>query len=93
MVEVEFLVNAVTLAIVVVILAFVSIAYYRTRINRLLVLLLLTVLLGTNMLVAIAEELLEESVPYFDLLASLLSLGIALLLLVTILNRFSWEPE
>lgn len=93
MVEVEFLVNAATLAIALVILVFVGIAYYRTRLNRLLVLLLLTVLLATNMLVAIAEEILEESAPYLDLLASLLSLGIVLLLLITIISRFSWEPE
>lgn len=93
MVEVELLVNAVTLAIVLVVLAFVGIAYYRTRINRLLVLLLLTVLLGANMLVAIAEEFLEGGVPYIGLLTSLLSLGISLLFLVTIIRRFSWEPK
>lgn len=93
MVEIEFLVNVVTFAIVLVVLAFVGIAYYRTRINRLLVLLLLSALLGTNMLVAIAEEFLEKGAPYIDLLTSLLSLGIAVLLLVTVISRFSWEPE
>jgi hypothetical protein len=92
MVDVEFLVNAVTLAVVLVVLVFVSIAYYRTRLRGLLVLFLLAALLGVNMGVSLAEEFIEAGVPYLDLLTSLLSLGIALLLLVTIVRRFSWGP-
>lgn len=93
MVEVELLVNAITLAVVLVVLVLVGVAYWRTRIRRLLVLLLLAGLLGLNMVVGIAEELVEESVPVLDVVASLLSLGIALLLLVTVLRRFQWEPR
>lgn len=93
MVEAELIISAITLLVVVVILAFVGVAYYRTRLRRLLVLLLLAVLLGVNMVVSIAEEFLEQGVPYIELLSSLFALGIALLLLVTIVRRFEWEPE
>lgn len=93
MVEVEILVNLVTLAVVLVVIAFVSVAYYRTRIRSLLVLFLLAALLGVNMLVGISEEFLEEGIPYIGVLTSLLSLGIALLLLITIVRRFSWAPD
>lgn len=93
MVEAELIISTITLLVVVVILAFVGVAYYRTRLRRLLVLLLLAVLLGVNMLVSIAEEFLEQGVPYIELLSSLFALGIALLLLVTIVRRFEWEPE
>lgn len=89
MVEVELLVNVLTLAVVLVVLGFVSVAYYRTRIRQLLVLFLLSALLGVNMVVAIAEEFLEEAFPVLDVLTSVLSLGIALLLLATILRRVS----
>ena len=93
MVEAETLINSLTLVVVLIILAFVGVAYYRTRIRRLLVLLLLASLLGVNMVVALAEDLLEQGVPYIEVLSSLLALGIALLLLVTIVRRFTWEPE
>lgn len=93
MVEVELVISALTLLVVLVVLAFVGVAYYRTRIRRLLVLFLLATLLGVNMLVTVAEDLLEEGVPHFDLLSSLFGLGIALLLLVTIVRRFTWEPR
>lgn len=93
MVEAEIVVNLLTLAVVLVVLTFVGVAYYRTRIRQLLVLLLLAGLLGTNMLVSIVDELLEETIPYISILTSLLSLGIALLLLITIVRRFSWDPR
>lgn len=93
MVEAELIISAITLVVVVVILAFVGVAYYRTRLRRLLVLFLLAGLLGVNMVVTIAEDLLERGVPYIELLSSLFALGIALLLLVTIVRRFKWEPE
>lgn len=93
MVEAELIISAITLLVVVVILAFVGVAYYRTRLRRLLVLFLLASLLGVNMVVTIAEEFLEQGVPYIELLSSLFALGIALLLLITIVRRFKWEPE
>lgn len=93
MVEAETLINSVTLLVVLVVLVFVGVAYYRTRIRRLLVLLLLAALLGVNIGVTLAEDLLEQGVPYIDLVSSLFALGIALLLLVTIVRRFTWEPE
>lgn len=91
-VELELVVNALTLLVVLVVLVFVAVAYYRTRIRRLVVLFLLAALLGLNMVASIGEELLEESVPFLDVLASLFGLGIALLLLITIVRRFAWEP-
>lgn len=90
--EPEFLIHGLTLAIVLVILAFVGIAYYRTRLRQLLVLFLLAALLGLNVLVSFGEDILEEGVPYFGLLTSLLGLGIAVLLLLTIARRFKWQP-
>jgi uncharacterized membrane protein YoaK (UPF0700 family) len=93
MVEAEIVVNVVTLVIVLITLVFVGIAYYRTRIQRLLVLLLLAALLGVNMAVTLAEEFLEEGVPRIELLSSIFALGIALLLLTTVVRRFRWDPE
>lgn len=93
MVEAELIISAITLLVVLVVLAFVGVAYYRTRIRRLLVLFLLAALLGVNMAITIAEDLLEEGVPYIELLSSLFALGIAVLLLVTIVRRFTWEPQ
>mgnify|MGYP000660493569 CR=1 FL=1 len=90
--EPELIVHGLTLAIVLVILVFVGIAYYRTRIRQLLVLLLLAALLGLNVFITLSEDILEEGVPYFGLLTSLLGLGIALLLLITIARRFRWQP-
>lgn len=93
MVEAELVINALTLLVVLVVLAFVGVAYYRTRIRRLLVLFLLAALLGVNMAVTLAEDVLERGVPYIELLSSLFALGIALLLLLTIVRRFTWEPR
>lgn len=90
--EPELIVHGLTLAIVLLILVFVGIAYYRTRLRQLLVLLLLAALLGLNVLITLSEDILEEGVPYFGLLTSLLGLGIALLLLITIARRFRWQP-
>lgn len=87
--EVELLVRALTLLVVLVIVAFAVIAYYRTRRRQVLVLVLLASLLGVDILLTIGEELLEEGVPSFRLLTSLFALGIALLLLATIIKRFS----
>ena len=93
MVEAEIVINSITLLVVLVVLAFVGVAYYRTRIRRLLVLFLLAALLGLNMVVALAEDFLEEGIPYIELLSSLFALGLALLLLATIIHRFTWEPQ
>lgn len=93
MAEVETILSGLTLVVVLVVLVFVSIAYYRTRIRRLLVLFLLAALLGINMLVTLAEETLEEGVPAFDLLSSLFAFGIAFLLLLTVLYRVPRRPE
>lgn len=93
MVEAEILISSLTLLVVLVVLAFVGVAYYRTRIRRLLVLFLLAALLGVNMVVTLAEDFLEQGIPYIEILTSLFALGIALLLLVTIVRRFAWEPQ
>ncbi|GGL71721.1 hypothetical protein GCM10009039_32250 [Halocalculus aciditolerans] len=78
----------VTLLVVFVVFVFVAIAYYRTRFRRLLVLLLLDALLGLNVLATVGEDFFDNGVPYFGLLTSLLGLGIAILLLVTVVRRF-----
>ena len=93
MVEAELFINALTLLVTVIVFVFVGIAYLRTRIRRLLVLLLLSGLLGVNMVVTLAEDILEGGVPYVELLSSLFALGLALLLLATVLRQFSWEPR
>ena len=93
MVEAELVVNALTLLVALVVLAFVGVAYARTRIRRLLVLFLLAGLLGVNMAVSLAEDVLEGGVPHVELLSSLFALGLALLLLATVVRQFSWEPR
>ena len=93
MVEAELLINTLTLLVTLVVLAFVGVAYVRTRIQRLLILFLLAGLLGVNMVVSLAEDMLEGSIPYVELLSSLFALGLALLLLATVLRQFSWEPR
>lgn len=90
--EPELVIHGLTFVIVLVILVFVGIAYYRTRLRQLLVLFLLAALLGLNVLITFGEDMFEEGVPYFGLLTSLLGLGIALLLLATIARRFRWQP-
>ena len=93
MVEAELIVNSITLVIVAVILVFVGVAYYRTRITGLLVILLLATLVGANMIVATAEDLLAGIFPHLELFSSLLALGTALLLLATVIRRFSWKSQ
>lgn len=93
MVEAELFVDTLTLLVTLAVLAFVGIAYVRTRIRRLLVLFLLAGLLAVNMVVSLAEDILEGGVPYVELLSSLFALGLALLLLATVLRQFSWESR
>lgn len=90
--ELEMIIRGLSLLIIFAILLFVSIAYYRTRIQRLLVLFLLAGLLGINILLDIIEHL-EAGVPFFGIITSTLGLMIALLLLATVLQRFQWEPR
>ena len=91
-IEPELVVRGITLTIVIVVLAFVGIAYHRTRLRQLFVLFLLALLLGLNVAVGLGDEVLENGVPFFGLLDSLFALGIALLLLATIARRFRWSP-
>ena len=93
MVEAELIVNSVTLVIVAVVLLFVGVAYYRTRLTGLLIVLLLATLVGANMIVATAEDLLARRFPHLELFSSLLALGTALLLLATVIRRFSWKSQ
>lgn len=93
MVEAELIVNSATLVIVAVVLVFVGVAYYRTRVTGLLVILLLSTLVGVNMIVATVEDLLARSFPHLELVSSFLALGTALLLLVTVIRRFSWKSQ
>lgn len=90
--ELEMIIRGLSLFIIFTVLVFVSIAYYRTRIQRLLVLFLLSSLLGLNILLDIIEHL-EAGVPFFGLMTSTLGLIIALLLLATVVQRFKWEPR
>lgn len=91
--EVELLVNAITLLIVGVILVFVGVAYVRTRMRRLLVLFLLAALVGINMVITTAEDVFDRTIPHIELLLSLLTLGIALLLLATVVRQFPWKSQ
>lgn len=89
--EVEFLLQGLSLLIILVVIVFVGIAYYRTRLRRLLVLLLLAGLLAVNVVIELAEHLLVEGVPYDRLVTSLFGLLIAVLLLATVIRRFEWS--
>ena len=93
MIEFEFIINAITLVVITIILVFVSIAYHRTGIRRLLVLFLLAALIGVNMVIATVEDILKQGLPYLELFSSLLALGIALLLLATVVRQFGWESQ
>jgi len=86
------LLHWVTLFVTVVVLGFVGVAYVRTRMPRLLVFLFFDVLLGLNMLATIGDNVLDNGVPYSDLLRSFLGLAIAGLLLATIALRIRWQP-
>jgi hypothetical protein len=90
--ELEMIIRGLSLLILFAVLVFVSIAYYRTRIRRLLVLFLLAGLLGINILLDIIEHL-EAGVPFFGIVTSTLELIIAFLLLATVVQRFKWQPR
>lgn len=90
--ELEMLIRGASLLIIFAVLVFVSIAYYRTRIQRLLILFLLAGLLAINILLDVIEHV-ERGVPFFGVITSTLGLIIALLLLATVIQRFTWEPR
>lgn len=89
--ELETLIQALTLVVTLAVVIVTMVAYYRTRARRILVLALLAALLVTDLVLKVGDEFLEEGIPYFDLLTSLFALGIALLLLSTIVFRFDWR--
>jgi len=91
--EPENLIRTLTLLVTVAVVLVTALAYYRTRLNRVLVLALLAALLATDLLLEVGEELFEEGIPYFELFSSLFTLGIALLLLLTVVWRFDWQPR
>lgn len=90
--ELEMVIRGFSLLIISAILVFVIIAYYRTRIRRLLILFLLAALLAINIVLDIIEHI-EAGVPFFGIITSTLGLIIALLLLATVVRRFRWEPR
>lgn len=90
--EPETLIRVLTLLITAAVVLVTAIAYYRTRIRRVLVLALLAALVATDLLLEVGDEFLEEGIPNFELLTSLFALGIALLLLATVVWRFEWRP-
>jgi high-affinity Fe2+/Pb2+ permease len=90
--EPETLIRTLTLLITMVVFLITALAYYRTRVRRVLILALLAALLATDLLLEVGDDFLEEGIPYFELLTSLFALGIALLLLATVLWRFDWQP-
>lgn len=77
-----------TLFVVFIVFVIVAIAYYRTRLQRVLVLLLLDALVGLNVLVSVSDNFFEQGIPHFELLSAVLAFGIALLLLLTVTHRF-----
>jgi hypothetical protein len=91
--EPETLVNMATLLITLAVFLITAIAYYRTRLRGVLVVSLLAALLATNILLEVGDEFLEEGIPNFELLTSLFALGIAVLLLVTVIRRFEWQEQ
>jgi phosphoglycerol transferase MdoB-like AlkP superfamily enzyme len=91
--EPENLIRTLTLLVTVAVVLVTALAYYRTRLNRVLVLALLAALLATDLLLEVGEELFEEGIPYFELFSSLFTLGIAILLLLTVVWRFDWQPR
>lgn len=90
--ELEMFIRGLSLLIIFSVLVFVSIAYYRTRIRRLLILFLLAGLLAVNVLLDIVEHV-EAGLPFMGIVTSTLGLIIALLLLATVVQRFRWEPR
>jgi phosphoglycerol transferase MdoB-like AlkP superfamily enzyme len=91
--EPEMFIRVLTLLITMMVFLVTAIAYYRTRVRRVLILALLAALLATDLLLEVGDEFVEEGIPYFELLTSLFALGISLLLLATVVWRFEWRPS
>jgi hypothetical protein len=91
--EPDTLIRTLTLLITLVVFVITALTYYRTRVSRVLILALLAALLATDLLLEVGDEFFEEGIPYFELLTSLFGLGIALLLLATVVYRFEWQPS
>lgn len=91
--EPETFIRALTLLVTTAVFLVTALTYYRTRVRRILILALLAALLATDLLLEVGDDFLEEGVPYFELLTSLFGLGIALLLLATVVWRFEWRPS
>lgn len=91
--EPEYLIRTITMLIALSVTAVTLVTYYRTRLRRVLVLALLSALLTVDILLEVGDEFLEDGVPFFELATALFGLGIALLLLLTVVWRFDWrEP-
>lgn len=91
--EAENVINLVTFLITLAVLSVTLVAYYRTRLRRILVLALFAALLATQILLDVGDDFLEEGIPHFEVLTSLFGLGIAVLLLITVVRDFEWEPQ
>ncbi|WP_435099267.1 hypothetical protein [Halorubrum sp. N11] len=91
--EPETFIRALTLLVTMIVVLVTAFAYYRTRVRRILVLALLAALLATDLILEVGDEFFEEGIPHFELLTSLFALGIALLLLSTVIWRFDWQPR
>ena len=91
--EPETFIRALTLLVTMIVVLVTAFAYYRTRVRRILVLALLAALLATDLMLEVGDEFFEEGIPHFELLTSLFALGIALLLLSTVVRRFDWQPR
>ena len=91
--EPDTLIRTLTLLITLAVFFITALAYYRTRVSRVLILALLAALLATDLLLEVGDEFLEEGIPYFEWLTSLFALGIALLLLATVVWRFEWRAS
>jgi len=91
--EPETFIRALTLLVTMIVVLVTAFAYYRTRVRRILVLALLAALLATDLMLEVGDEFFEEGIPHFELLTSLFALGIALLLLSTVVWRFDWQPR
>jgi hypothetical protein len=91
--EPETLINVATLLITLAVFLVTALAYYRTRLRGVLIVSLLAALLATNILVQVGDDFLEDGIPNFELLTSLFALGIAVLLLATVVRRFEWQQQ
>jgi hypothetical protein len=91
--EPKTLINVATLLITLAVFLVTALAYYRTRLRGVLIVSLLAALLATNILVQVGDDFLEDGIPNFELLTSLFALGIAVLLLATVVRRFEWQQQ